>query len=129
MPHILDPETGLCQICKKGEIAAIKESRKFKRDSYDVRKAAVERLTQKTDPNYHTITDRHYVKYDETPSPRRNNQDGPRASNARAYSKSPFAQSVLVDDFDSEDEEIQRIEANARRSKLSLKPRKVLLFN
>lgn len=128
MPHVLDPETGLCQICKKGEIAAIKEGRKFKRDHYDIRKAAVERVTDTKDPNYHAITDRHYVTYDGSPSPRRS-QNVSRPSNAsfRTYSKSPFArQSFDNQDFDSEDEEIQRIEANSRRSKLSLKPRNSL---
>lgn len=118
MPHVIDPETGLCVICRKGDIAAIKEGRKFKRDHYDIRKAEVERVTNTNDPNYHTITDRHYVTYDDQTSPRR-------SQNARRASKSPFTsrQSIIeYADFDSEDEEVKRIEANARRSKLSIVP-------
>ena len=123
MPHVIDPDTGLCVICKKGDIAAIKEGRKFKRDHYDIRKAEVERVTNVNDPNYHTITDRHYVTYDDQPSPRRS-QMAPRASNASNF-KSPFTsrQSIVeYPDFDSEDEEVQRIEANSRRSKPSIVP-------
>ena len=63
MPHLIDKETGLCTICKRLEIAAIREGKKFKRHVYDVRKLAIDNLTSKEDPNYKTIVDRHYVKY------------------------------------------------------------------
>lgn len=127
MPHIIDRETGLCTICKKAEIAAIKEGRKFKRNSYDVRKAAVERMTNKTDPNYHSITDRHYVTYDDAQyqeTPRRSEPRQKAPSSFKTYAKSPFT-SRSTDQFDSEDEEVRRIEANARQSKLNVIPRKV----
>lgn len=63
MPHIIDKETGLCSICQRLQIAAIKEGKKYKRQAYDVRKLAIESITNKNDPNYKFIVDRHYVKY------------------------------------------------------------------
>lgn len=131
MPHLIDRETGLCQICKKGEIAAIKEGRKFKRQTYDIRKAAVESMTHKEDPNYHLITDRHYIsdmprKSIVAPIQGTGRSYQPAVlveppvtrSGFKTYSKSPF--SSPSDQFDSEDEEVRRIEANARNRKLSV---------
>lgn len=63
MPHLIDRETGLCSVCQRLQIAAIKEGKKYKRQTYDVRKLAIHNLTSKSDPNYKTIIDRHYVKY------------------------------------------------------------------
>jgi hypothetical protein len=61
MPHLIDKETGLCEICNRLEIAAIKEGKKYKRKNYDIRKHAITNLTHKDDPEYRKITDRHYV--------------------------------------------------------------------
>ena len=125
MPHVIDRETGLCSICKKSEIAAIKEGRKFKRHSYDVRKAAVQAMTTKYDPNYHSITDRHYVTYDDS-TPRKSVRSNRQSiASYKSYSKSPFT-SRSTDQFDSEDEDVRRIEANSRKSKMSLVPRENL---
>lgn len=66
MPHLIDKETGLCVVCNRLEIAAIKEGKKYKRQVYDVRKLAIDKITNKDDPNYKTIIDRHYVKYKDT---------------------------------------------------------------
>jgi hypothetical protein len=63
MPHVIDKDTGLCIVCNRLEIAAIKEGQKYKRQQYDVRKLAIDRITDKQDPNYRAITNRHYVKY------------------------------------------------------------------
>lgn len=103
MPHVLDPDTGLCTICKKSQIALIKESQKYKRQQYDIRKAAVNQMTRQQDPNYHQITDRHYIKYNDKPK-----------DNYTSFSKkSPF----VNDQFDSEDDEIRQIEERSRSKK------------
>ena len=51
-------------MCRRLDIAAIKEGKKYKRQNYDVRKLAVEKKTDRNDPNYRNITDRHYVSLD-----------------------------------------------------------------
>lgn len=63
MPHLIDKETGLCSICQRLQIAAIREGKKYKRQAYDIRKLAIDNITNKNDPNYKAIVDRHYVKY------------------------------------------------------------------
>ena len=55
---------GLCVVCNRLEIAAIKEGKKYKRQNYDVRKLAMEKTTNRNDPNYRAIMDRHYVSLD-----------------------------------------------------------------
>jgi hypothetical protein len=68
MPHLKDKETGLCLICHRNQIAAIKENQKFKRNDYEIRKFAINCLINKDDPknpNYRAIVDRHYVKLNE----------------------------------------------------------------
>ena len=65
MPHLIDRETGLCIVCQRNELAAIKEGKKYKRQQYDLRKFTVEETFDPKDPNYREILNRHYVKYDE----------------------------------------------------------------
>jgi hypothetical protein len=66
MPHLIDKETGLCIVCKRNEISAIKEGKKYKRQNYDLRKVAIEKITNTQDPNYRAILDRHKVQYEDT---------------------------------------------------------------
>lgn len=83
MPHLKDRETGLCLICHRNQIAAIKESQKFKRNNYEIRKFAIDNFLNKDDPNYRAIVDRHYVRLNEAEFalPYRNNFFGVYFSN------------------------------------------------
>jgi hypothetical protein len=65
MPHLIDKETGLCVVCQRHDIAAIKEGQKFKRKEFDIRKLAIECMSDRNDPNYKEILDRYYIKSDE----------------------------------------------------------------
>ena len=65
MPHLIDKETGLCVVCQRLELAAIREGKKYKRQNYDLRKFTIEETFDPKDPHYRDILNRHYVKYDE----------------------------------------------------------------
>ena len=62
MPHIYDKATGLCLVSDRAELAAIREGKKFKRNNYDLRKTAIDQMTDREDPNYRNIINRHYVR-------------------------------------------------------------------
>ena len=67
MPHIIDKETGLCTICQRNEVAAIREGRKYRRQNYDVRKLTLDVITDKNERNYRKIVERHYLNNDIAP--------------------------------------------------------------
>jgi hypothetical protein len=127
MPHVIDKETGLCVVCKRLDIAAIKEAKKYKRQNYDIRKMAIDNMIDKKDPNYRIVTDRHYVKYNDSFYNTKEREmyfnELPRhafaATPTLVYHSSPRYE-------DDEDEEIKQIERKARKaSKEREKLRKV----
>jgi hypothetical protein len=61
MPHLIDKDTGLCLVCQRLEIAALKERSKFKRIKYDVRQFYIDQITNKSDPNRRRIVNNQYV--------------------------------------------------------------------
>lgn len=65
MPHLIDKETGLCVVCQRQDYAAIQEGKKFGRKNYDVRQLALDVITNKDDPHYREILERHYIKQSE----------------------------------------------------------------
>jgi hypothetical protein len=123
MPHVIDKDTGLCIVCNRLEIAAIKEGKKFKRQQYDVRKLAIDRITDQSDPNYRTITNRHYVKYRDTlDETREAHKDAyyltydPEVHRRNTFTKKlPVNHAIIEEKFDAidedEDEEIREIES------------------
>ena len=78
MPHIYDKATGLCLVCDRAEIAAIREGKKFKRNNYDLRKTVINQLTDREDPNYRNIINRHYVR-DNDNNHANNNSNNPKS--------------------------------------------------
>ena len=118
MPHVVDKETGLCIVCNRLEIAAIKEGKKYKRQQYDVRKLAIDRITDKQDPNYRAITNRHYVKYrDSLDESKELHKDAyyltfdPTAQRRNTFTKKlPINHAIIEERFNNSDEEIREIE-------------------
>ncbi|RNA44763.1 hypothetical protein BpHYR1_048026 [Brachionus plicatilis] len=124
MPHLIDRETGLCSVCQRLQIAAIKEGKKFKRQTYDVRKLAIDNLTSKSDPNYKAIIDRHYVKYkdsfDEYKSAHRKSsiEYGLRPTFTKKISfDNSLAYDELSDDDDDSDFDLRSRQASRLRNK------------
>lgn len=128
MPHVIDRETGLCSVCKRREIAAIKEGRKYNRLNYDVRKTVIENITHKSDPNYRAITDRHYIKYNDNQTYSSSPRESYYNELPKAYA-SPVPTSYALDynyDDDSDDDEIKKIQSSNWKPKYKTKEREKL---
>ncbi|CAF0882411.1 unnamed protein product [Brachionus calyciflorus] len=127
MPHLIDKETGLCSVCKRLEIAAIKEGKKYKRQTYDVRKLAIDNLTSKDDPNYKAIIDRHYVKYKDSfdePIKHRKNVYQSTYTKRLSFDNNLVYEELLGDEEDEDEYELissrqdhsSRLEVNSRNN-------------
>ena len=65
MPHLIDKETGLCQVCQRLKLAGVRDMKVHKRLNYEARKKAVEKIaTTIKDPRYKRIVNNNYVHYD-----------------------------------------------------------------
>ena len=63
MPHLIDKETGLCIICQRLKLAAIKEANKYKKLDYEARKKTVEKLQKFVkDPAYKRVINNNYFE-------------------------------------------------------------------
>ena len=62
MVHLIDKTTGLCVVCQRQDLAVSTEAKKFGRQNYDLRQLAIDVITDKNDPKYREILDRHYLK-------------------------------------------------------------------
>ena len=68
MPHLIDEETGLCTVCQRLQIAAIKESSKFNRPKYNSRKESFRIISNKlkkycNDPSLIRVVSNNYAEY------------------------------------------------------------------
>ena len=65
MPHLIDHETGLCQVCQRLKLANVRDMKMHKRLGYEARKKAVAKIqTTLKDPRYQRIVNNNYVHYD-----------------------------------------------------------------
>ena len=68
MPHLIDEETGLCMVCQRLKLAAVKESQRFNRPNYNARKESVKKISDKlkkycNDPSLIRVVSNNYVQY------------------------------------------------------------------
>ena len=68
MPHLIDEKTGLCTVCQRLHIAAIKESQRFNRPQYNSRKESFKKISDKlkkhcNDPSLIRVVSNNYAEY------------------------------------------------------------------
>lgn len=67
MPHLIDHETGLCEVCQRLKLANVRDMKVHKRLGFEARKKAVEKIkTTLKDPRHQRIVNNNYVHYETT---------------------------------------------------------------
>jgi len=67
MPHLIDHETGLCEVCQRLKLANVRDMKVHKRLGFEARRKAVEKIkTTLRDPRHQRIVNNNYVHYEAT---------------------------------------------------------------